>query len=235
MADELEKILADEETPAPVAEVKPKETEAKPQEPTEEEQAVQAAKDELVQLGKAKADALAELSRIRKDKQALKRGKDEEEELPKIDLNDPSAKAWDRHMTDKVTPVLQYEEKAREEVRSFALQKFLQDKPALAKDPEKVKKLVEVYERLHTATERTTEGVLMDLDMAYGAITYREREDADYQQRVEQAQADTQFAEAAISKGATGYQTTKPKKKVLTDEEKVITAQWEAAGAPKLE
>jgi hypothetical protein len=219
MADEIEEVIVED---APTEEVIEPEKVEEPQGLSEEEQATTLAKDELIQLGKAKAEALAELSRLRKEKQALKQEKTVEE-LPKIDLEDPSAKAWDNRIRETVEPVQLELEKARTEVREYALQKFLQEKPALAKDPEKVKALMSVYDRLHTASERTTEGVLTDLDMAYGALTYKEQQIADQQVRIQQAKSDAQFSEAAISRGATGYQSTPPgKMPKLSDEERDI-------------
>jgi DNA-directed RNA polymerase subunit H (RpoH/RPB5) len=234
MADEEIKETIGEE--APPVEDKQEETPVKPQEPSLEELAKKKLEEDLINLGKAKAEALDEISRIRKEKKLLKQGLNEEEELPKINMDDPSAKAWDKHIRETVQPVFVSDEKAREEVRGYAIQKFLQDKPALAKDSEKVKKLMEVYDRLHTASERTVEGVLTDLDMAYGAITYKEREAAEIQERIAKAEADAAFSDAAISRGATGYQSAKPiTKKKLSEEEKQIVNQWERFGAPKIE
>lgn len=237
MANEIP-VGEEEKKPAPPVE-EPKEPAKEPEEPqeqSEEEKAVAAAKQELIDLGKAKAEALAELSEIRKQKQQVKKGQnDEEEELPQIDMTDPSSKAWDKRIKETVQPALSELEKAREEVRNFALQKFLESKPALSKNSQRVKELMSVYDRLHTASERTVEGVLMDLDMAYGAITYKERQAEDERQRIAQAEADEQFSEAAISRGATGYPSGKPaKKKKLSEEEEHIVRNWEAAGAPKV-
>lgn len=231
MADELESILA-EEAPA----VEPKVEEPKVQEPSEEERAAQAAKEELVQLGKAKAEALAEISRLRKEKQDLKRG-NTEEELPKIDLEDPSAKAWNRHIQNAVEPALAESEKEKAEILETEVQKFLQDKPSLAKDSAKVKDLMETFEALSNGriTGKVPAKVQEYLIKAYGAITYEEREAADFLERQRQAEADAEFSQAAISKGATGQQSPKPVKKKYSDEEKLIIAQWEKAGAPKLD
>lgn len=239
MADEdLEKLLGEEEKTAAPVEEQPKETKEEPQQPTVEELAAQAAKDELIQLGKAKAEALAEISRLRKEKQALKKGKvDEEEELPEINFKDPSAKAWDKHIQGAIQPALSESEKEKAEILETEVQKFLTEKPALAKNPEKVKELMETFESLSSGkiTGKVPAKVQEYLVKAYGAITYQEREIADEQARIKQAELDAEFSASAISKGATGYQSPKTTKRKYSEEEKLILAQWEKAGAPKLE
>jgi len=236
MADEeLEKLLGEEEKTAAPAEEQPK---VEPKQPTAEELAAQAAKDELVQLGKAKAEALAEISRLRKEKQDLKKGKvSEEDELPEINLKDPSARAWDKHIQNAVQPSLTESEKEKAEILETEVQKFLQDKPALAKDSAKVKDLMETFEALSSGriTGKVPAKVQEFLVKAYGAITWQEREAADLVERQRQAEADAEFSAPAISHGATGYQGTQPKKKKYSDEEKLILAQWELAGAPKMD
>lgn len=215
--------MADEEVIAVETPAVEEAIETPTQELSPEEQAKAKAEDELINLGKAKAEALAELSQIREAKRQAKQTVSTEEVLPKIDFDDPSARAWKREIVEEMNPIRDELEKSRAEVRNYALEKFLRDKPALARDPEKVKALMSVYERLHTASERTTEGVLTDLDMAYGALTYKEQQIADQQARLAQAQSDAQFSEAAISRGSTGYSATSPgKMPKLTDEQRDI-------------
>jgi uncharacterized protein YjcR len=234
MADEeLKKLLGEEEPTPPPPEEKKEETQISQEEKEDEE--LKAKRDELIQLGKAKTEALAELSKIRKEKQKVKQ--DDDEELPKINMEDPSAKAWDKHIRQNIDPLQAELEKEKEEVRSFALQEFLGDKPALAKNPEKVKELMETYERLHTASERTREGVLLDLRKSYAALFHEELTTAARQARIEQAQKDSVFSDIAISRGTTSYSTPKEEKKYSepkTEEEKSKVQEWEKSGAPKV-
>src|SRR3990167_8186002 len=99
--DELEKILlADDEkkTQPPALENPKKET---PEEKTEDEEVLKK-EEQLINLGKAIAEANEELVKIRKEKAKVKIT--DEDELPKIDMEDPSAKAWEKHISDKMLP-----------------------------------------------------------------------------------------------------------------------------------
>lgn len=145
---------------------------------------------------------------------------------PQIDMNDPAAKAWDKHINEKVTPFAKQNEAEKAEIRKFALGKFLEDKPALAADPEKVKELMDVYSRIATNTGKTQEGVLLDLKKAFGAIYSEQLIDAARSGRVERAKELALFSEPAIDKGATGYGDNKPKRPNLSADDMKQLAQW---------
>ena len=213
MSDELNKILEEEEKETPPT-PSPEEEKAKNEVLKKEE--------ELSNLNKAILEAQTKLKEVR----ALKKGTKEEEDLPKIDMTDPSAQAWDRHIKDNVNPVTAEIEKGKEERRNYALSQFLKDKPALAKHPEKVKELVETYEKIRTASEMTAEGIALDLDKAYGAVFHEELIDMARNKRVEDAQANAIFSDIAVSRGSTAYQTEKEKSPVLDEESKSILAKW---------
>jgi hypothetical protein len=213
--DELDALLAEEkETPDPAL--------GENQDKINEEKAK--AETELANLKKAKEEALKELKSIREAKQKVKTGEDDE--LPKIDMDDPTAKAWAKHIRESVDPIQAEVEKAKEERRTFALNQFLSDKPALSKNPEKVKELVGTYERLRTATEMTTEGILNDLQKAYAAVYSDELLTAARQSRVNDAKADVLFSDIAVSRGATSYSTPREKNPVLDEDSKKILAKW---------
>lgn len=223
--DDLEKLLAEEtekETPKPTSEETPKET-PKEEKPDPE---VLKKEEQLANINKALEEANNELKRVRKEKQKLK-SPDDEEELPKINMDDPSAKAWDKHIQEQVTPVRSELEQEKAEIRQFALREFLSDKPSLTSNPEKVKELMGTYDRIRTSSERTREGVLLDLEKAYAATFHKELIEAARGQRVNQAQADALFSDIAVSKGATSYasKNDSPAEK-LTEEDRSILARW---------
>jgi hypothetical protein len=226
--DELERLLAEEEkeTQQPALEEKPQEEETK-----KEDEEVLKKQEHLANLNKALSEANAELNRIRDEKRKVKLTPEqlEEEDIPKIDMEDPSARAWNRQINLKVDPVQKEMEKEKEEIRSFALQEFLSDKPALSKNPDKVKELVGTYERIRTATERTKEGVLLDLRKAYGAVFHEELLQAARRERVDQAKADSIFSDIAVSKGATAYQnkTISKPSEPKTEEERETANRWD--------
>lgn len=184
-------------------------------------------------LDKAIEEAQDTLRGLRKDIKVAKTG--EEEELPQIDLNDPSARAWDRRIQQSNAPISSQFEAQKAEVRTFALRRFLSDKPSLANNPEKLKELMGNYDRIKVATEQTQEGVLMDLDKAYGATFHEELVSAARQGRIDQAKEDMIAADIGISRGATSEAAPKPEKKRLTAEEQQIVNQWESFGAPKID
>ena len=232
--DDLEKLLGEEQESTP--DVPPAEPAKADSEPKKEDEEVSARQRKLEEINKAISEGQAQLSAIRKQKRQAKTEvvEDEEEDVPQIDFSDKAAKAWDRHISKKVTPLAESDEQAKAEIRNYALRRFLEDKPALARDSEKVKKLMTVYDRLHTASERTVEGVLDDLDQAYGAITYQEQQLATRAKQIEQAKLDQLASEAAISKGATGVPGKRPQKENLSEDDKDIVSQWERSGAPKI-
>lgn len=222
-----EKIDEVKETPAPSSEeVKEETLETTPEQKNTEEEALKK-QEQLQNLNKAIDIANEELRTVRKTIKQVKTAPTEEE-LPEIDMNDPSSKAWDRHITDKVSPVQQEMDQEKLEIRSFALRQFLTDKPLLAKDPEKVKQLISTYEALSKGkiSERTSEGVLTYLDKAYAAENQEELLSAAGQKRVDKARADTAFSDIAISKGSTGYPEQHDTPVPLSAEDKAILAKW---------
>lgn len=222
--DDLEKILAEEEKETPQAP-----SEEKPQ-PEEKPDPEVLKKEEIkANLDKAIAEAQEEVKRIRKEKAMLKTSTPQEieEDLPKIDMDDPSAKAWNKHIQQQVSPVKGELEQEKVEIRQFALKEFLADKPSLASKPEKVKEMMGMYERIKSSSERTREGVLLDLDRAYAAAFHTELLDAARGRRMDQAKADALFSDIAVSKGATSY-TSKDdvSNEKLTEEDRRILARW---------
>lgn len=177
-------------------------------------------KRELENLERAKQEARAELKRIREEKRVIK---GEEEEIPKIDFSDPSSKAWDKHIRENVNPLQQELEKEKDEIRTFAFQEFLQDKPALSADPEKIKELMSTYDRIKTASERTKEGVLMDLNRAFAAVYSEELISRARENRIDKVRSDMLFSNPAISRGASSMQAQKDSVPAdsLTPEERV--------------
>lgn len=218
MSEELDKLLAEKDQPA--SEAKPSKTEAKTQDdPVKKEE------ERLANVRKAIEEANAELRKVRKETKDVK-SQPVEEELPKIDLSDPNSKAWDKHFNEKVNPVKDEMAKEKEEIRTFALQKFLADKPNLARDPEKIKRVINTYERIRTASERTTEGVLIDLKKAYAAEFADDILQERQQDRISRAQGDAIFSDPAVSRGSTSYQTEKEKAPHYDRESVAILAKW---------
>lgn len=218
--DELEALLAEEkETPAPASEVKPQED--KPDEEVLKKEQIKA------NLDKAILEAQSELKRIRKEKQNLKTV-DQEEDLPRIDMDDPSAKAWNRHIQQQVNPVQSALDEEKAEIFGFALKEFLSDKPALASRPEKVKELITRYERMKESTGRTKEGVLDDLDRSYVATFHKEILNSVRENKIDKAKADILFSDIGVSKGATAYSSKGDNLKLepLTADEKSIAIRW---------
>lgn len=158
-----------------------------------------------------------------------------EDNLPQIDMEDPSAKAWDKHIKESTAPLSSQLEKQKEEVRTFALRKFLADRPSLANNKEKLNEFMSTYDRLKTSTEQTQEGVLMDFDKAYGATFHEELISAARTARLDQAKEDMIYSDIAVDKGATSEPNTPPTKRRLSAEEQQIVSQWEVYGAPKLD
>ncbi len=185
-------------------------------------------------LDKAIAEAQETLRQTRAEIKKAKEQPAEEDDLPEIDMNDPSAKAWDKHIRKAVAPASSQLEKQKDEVRTFALRTFLKDKPSLSKNPEKLKELMNNYDRIKVATEQTQEGILLDLEKAYGATFHEELISAARNQRIDQAKEDMISSDIAIDRGATAEPDVVPKKRPMTSEEQRIVEQWETMGAPKL-
>ena len=213
---------------------------ATPLKPSDEEVKKAQLQKELGELEAAKVAANAELQRIRADKRAEKKvEKKVEPEAPVervIDETNPDAQAWIKKIQSTVLPVAEELEKEKTEIRSFAISKFLETKPSLAKNPEKLKELMAVYERSHTASERTVEGVLLDLDRSYAWTHAQELQDAARQARVDEAKNNAIFSDIAVSRGSTGYSAPKETTRVYSEEEKAILARWgQSAAFPKIE
>lgn len=208
-----------------------KETPAPPQAPVKEPEQkidpeVEERKAQLAEIEKAKGEALTELQRIREEKRDAKKASKDDEELPQIDESDPSVKAWDKRIKQEVNPYQQQVEQGKAEIRQFALDRFLADKPALSKDPAKIKELVATYDKLRTATESTTEGVLLDLDKAYAATFHKELLEAARQSRIEGARNDALFSDIAVSRGSTAQTSPKTTPVKLSEDDKAILARW---------
>lgn len=223
--DEIEKAINDEKDNSSSDATKQTENQ-----PTEEEARKLQAQKELAEIEAAKAAALAELQKVRSDKRKAKKAPNadeiEEEEIPQIDMNDPSAKAWNKHIEEKVNPAIEEAEKGKAEIRQYALDQFLAARPAIARNPEKLKELMAMYERLHTASERTVEGVIMDLDRAYAAVYHQELLQAAQEQKIDTARRDAIFSDPAVSRGSTSYSSPKEQPVKLSAEEQAILAKW---------
>ena len=181
--------------------------------------------EQLANVNKAIAEANEELRKVREAKRSAKKDDISSEEL-KIDLDDPNSKAWDKHIKEKVEPVALELEKEKEEIRTFALQEFLSDKPSLASNPEKIKEVVGVYEKIRTASERTKEGVVLDLRKAYAAVFHEQLTEQANKERVDKAKADAAFSDVAINKGSTSYSIPKEANPKLSDDDKAVLAKW---------
>lgn len=213
MTTELEKLLGEEKVPTPPSESKTQ----------EEDLEVQKKKEQLDNLNKA----IEEANKTLRDKRGELKKPTLEEEIPKINFDDPSAKAWDKHIKDVANPAKEELEKAKTERRTFVLRQFLQDKPAFAANPEKVKSMMDTYEKLRTSTELTNEGILMDLEKAFAAENYQELTASAHQRKTEDVYSDIVFSDPAVSRGSTTYSSAKdPKVRTYSEDEKAILAKW---------
>jgi hypothetical protein len=223
--EELKALLGEDAEPAPPAE-EAKPAEAAPAAPEEDPQ-VKAKEEQLANLNKAIAEEQERLRKVRKDRKAVKPVDPEEEELPQINFEDPSAKAWDKRIREATAPANQELERAKEERRLFALRQFLNDKPSLSKSPEKLKAMMETYDRLKTSTELTSEGILMDLEKAYAAEHSEELISAARNARIDGARQDAIMSDIGVSRGSSTYSNEKEVQPIrLNDEEKAILARW---------
>lgn len=219
--DELENILKTEEniekkvieTPNPALEEQKK-----------QEDEIIKKQQQLDNLNKA----IEESNRLLKATREAKKQAGLTEEVQKIDFEDPGAKAWDKHIRDINDPLRQEIEKEKEEIRSFALRDFLSDKPALSSDPEKLKELMTVYEQIKTASERTTQGVMLDLNKAFAAVYHDELISSARESRVSRAKGNILFSDPMVSRGSTAYfeDKTATPERTLTEEDKAILARW---------
>ncbi len=225
MSEELEKLLADgEKKDQPVlgADGKP----VKTSEQIKEEKRV---KDEehLANIQKAILEGNEQLKKIREAKKSGKTVEElEADDIPKIDFSDKGAKAWGKHISDEVAPLKDEMAKEKEEVRTFAIKEFLQDKPELAKDPEKLKKVIGTYEKIRTASERTREGVLLDLRKAYAAEFADEILQSNDSERIDRARGEAIYSDIAVSRGSSSFREEKEAKPNLSREDEAILAKW---------
>lgn len=203
-------------------------TEVKPPVSPEESPEAKAKAEHLANLNKAVEAETERLRKIREDQKRAKLGlPPEEDELPVIDKKDPSSKAWMKEIAEASRPAQQELEKAKDERRAYTLRQFLSDKPSLAKNPEKIKAMMETYDRLKTSTELTNEGIMMDLEKAYAAEFHDELISAARQSRVEGAMNDALFSDIAVSRGSTTHSNSKTSTpKVYSEDEKAVLAKW---------
>lgn len=225
--EELDKILGEEEneTPPTPPEEEPK---GEPQEEKNDE-VQQEARKRLLDATKAAEEELRKIRTIRKQAKKVVSQQDDDEEdedLPAIDLQDPSVKSWDRHLSQKVDPVNREIEMEKEEVRGLALRDFLMDKPALSKNTDKLKKVMENYHALAQGriTERNKEMVIQYLEKAFAAENHEEFRDRRHQEEVDKAKAEEAFSSVAMSRGSSAYPSPKnlTKMPVLNDDEREV-------------
>ena len=220
MADNLDEIFGKTEEIPPVP---PLDSKVEEQKKLDDE--VLNKQTQLENLNKAVLEANETLKKTRK---AIKQPDQvpQEEELPKIDMNDPGSKAWSKHINEQVSPIQAELDKEKQEIRQFALKRFLEDKPNLISSPEGLKKVMETYDKIKTASERTVEGVLIDLDKAYAAENYEEILSSANQQVSSKARADEAFSEIAISRGSTAYPNQKKTHPKLSEADVLQLAKW---------
>lgn len=213
-----EKKIADEKAAASAAEEA-----AKEQKKADE---LKKKEEHLANVNKAIVEANDELKKARAAAKAAKGETPDEEELPVIDLNDPSSKAWEKHLNGKVNPLQDELNKEKEEIRTFALKKFLADKPNLAKDAEALKKVVQTYDKIKTSSERTQEGVLNDLERAYAAEFHTEILRGSREGRIAEAQGDAIFSDPAVSRGGNSFRREREDVPNLSKDDEIILAKW---------
>jgi chromosome segregation ATPase len=211
----LEDLLADETASKKVEE---------PKEKTAEELEVERLATEKDNLARAIEEAKTELRAVREEKS---KAKGEEEELPKIDFEDPSAKAWANHISKEINPVQQELDKEKEEIRTFALKKFLAEKPTLAANTAKLKEVIDTYEKIRTCSERTQEGVMLDFEKAYGAVFAEEEAIKRREDRIREAEANREYSEPGVSYGATGYKQERQHKPNYDPDTAAVVSKWD--------
>lgn len=188
---------------------------------------IQAKSQELKNLEIAKQKALEELQKIRNEKKQLKSSNyQDDEEMPRIDMTDPSAQAWDNHIRQSVNPIASEIEKEKEEIFRYAFDEFIANNPFIANSPERIKNLVETYEAIKRNTGRTREGVLSDLKRAYGAEFSDDLISQANVMRTSKAQADAIFSDPAVTRGAGTYRTDDDIVPKYSESDKQILAKW---------
>lgn len=225
MSAELEKLLDDgqkKDQTALGADGKPVKT---PEQIKEE--ATTKAEEHYANIQKAIAEGNAQLKKIRDAKKLGKTPEEiEEDEIPKIDFSDKGAKAWEKHISSKIDPLSEELTKEKEEIRTFAIKEFLKDKPELAKDADKLKKVIGTYEKIRTASERTTEGVILDLRKAYAAEFADEILQDNENERLGRARGEAIYSDIAVSRGSSSFREEKEAKPSLTRDDEAILAKW---------
>ena len=165
---------------------------------------------------------------LREKRKAAKQTQEpeKEDETPQIDMEDPSSKAWDKHIKQQVSPVQAELEKEREDIRKLALGEFLADKPALASTPEKLKEVMEVYDRIKTGSERVKESVLLDLQKAFAAVFHDRLIQVARTARVQDARQQQIFTDPAVDRGTTAYPEQRDQPPQMSDQDRQILAKW---------
>lgn len=214
-----------------MADEKKEETVAAPAQASPEQEELKKKEEHRANLEKA----IAEAEETLREKRKLIKTVVVEDDTPKIDDTDPSARAWNRRITESIAPVTSDLEKQKTEVRTFALREFLTDKPALANNPEKLRELMSMYDRLKVATEQTKEGVLIDLDKAYGATFHSELRAAAKNARIDAAKEAMIESDVAVTRGSSAEAAARPEKRQYTAEERKIIEGFELHGAPKID
>lgn len=221
--EDLEKVVGEpeKETQTPPLEPPKEETQKEVQvEIKPEDEDILKKAEQLDNLNKAIQEAETQLREKRK------KPKIEEDELPKIDMEDPSSKAWDKHIKSEVAPIQLEMEQAKSERRVFALRQFLQDRPSLAANTNKIKKLMDTYEKIKSSSELTTEGILTDIGRAYYADNHQEIFATEDNREFERAKAESIASDIGVSKGATSYTPQREAVIPLSEEDKAILQKW---------
>lgn len=218
MPEELEKIIGGDDTSS-----SGEDKDKKPDAEQAKSESLMKEQEELENLRKAKVEAQEELRKIRQERKDLKSSAPDEEDIPRIDMDDPNAKAWDRHIRENVDPLQSELEKEKEEVVGLAFNEFLADRPALATNPEKRKELMETYQALARSkgiTERNKDVVVSVMESAYGAVFHKEILERERSQRMSAARADGALADAATDGGTGAYRSdSRPRRRQLTRDE----------------
>lgn len=228
---DIKEILGGDK-PEPTQPLEPKDDQKPDDKAPEEDQELKAKLEQKANLDKAIIEATTNLRDIRKATKKAKAGEpldDDEDDVPKINDEDPSARAWNNRIKQTVAPVIAESEKEKEEVRTFALREFLKDRPSLAKNPEKLKQVMTTYDRIKTSSERTTQGVTLDLEKAYAAEHHEELIQAARNSRFDNARNDAIFSDPAVSRGSTAYSEdsrSSTKVRQYSEEEKAQLAKW---------
>lgn len=188
-----------------------------------EDEKISKKEEQLNNLNKAIQEAEAHLRKKRAKPQPKQ---EEEEESIQIDDSDPSSRAWNKRISESLAPVQSEIEQAKSERRVFALRQFLQDKPTLAKNAEKISRLMDTYEKIKSSSELTSEGILTDIARAYYADNHQDILATEDSREIERAKAESIASDIGVSKGSTTYTPQREAFVPLSDEDKAILAKW---------